>query len=369
MASGNMLIGVVTTVQPRRRQVKGTEVIRPSLHFCRIAQYAYQLGASMVMFDPMDVRWGQRTVHGWGPQQNHLPFGPWIRKATLLPNAFYENVFVHLAVAGHSRQLRGRARERGIPLFNPPLPNKWQMSQWMSRTALDRYLPPTMRLTSKEVSQAIRRVDEWGVAYVKPIGGYGGMGVMRVEKRSKDIYRVSVDRQTNGQGKTRKVIRTQELSQLFRRRCKTPHIVQRGINLLSVDGRKVDFRVVVQRGRDGSWNLIGIVPKVAAADGVVTNIIAGGERMSIIQLEALASREGVKVPVLDLTQCAMDVAEGITKISPHCGILGFDLGVDENGKTWVIEVNPKPARSLLTDDMRRAMAKHAAGFAVYLAHR
>jgi len=371
MTPGNIVIGVVTTVQPRRRHVQGSEGrVRPSLYFCRMAQHAHNLGASLVMFGSNDVDWSHNSVRGWVPEDVRSPYGLWVRKTTKLPSAIYENVFVHLAVAGYSRSLRDHARRRGIPLFNPPLPDKWNMSHWMSRNTLDKYLPPTVRLNVNDVPLAVRRINEWGTAYVKPIGGYGGVGVMRVEKWERDRYRIGIDRQKDGGGKLRITVRTEDLVPLLRRRGRTPHIVQRGIRLLAIDGRKVDFRVVVQRGADGGWHLIGIVPKVAAADGVVTNLVAGGERMSLQQLEALAARDGVKVPVADLTACALDVAAKLTRYAPKVGLLGFDLGVDDTGRTWVIEMNPKPARSLLTDDMQHVMAKHAAGFAVYLArHR
>lgn len=325
------------------------------------------MDCEFVLFDPVDVDWHRRVVRGWCPARATRPFGEWVRRTTGLPDAIYENVFVHLAVSGYSRSLRRHARKLGIPLFNPPLPNKWQMVRWMQRSDLARLAPATAYLHSG--AQARKLVDKWALVYVKPIGGYGGMGVLRIERLHHDQYRVSVDRQKGGGGRRRMVLTEEQLERFLDGRRRVPHIVQRGIRLMTVDGRKVDFRVVVQRGADGAWQLVGIIPKVAAADGVVTNIVAGGERMSLSQLQAMAARHGHKVPVDDLTAAALQVARALSRRVPNVGLLGFDAGVDENGRTWIIEVNPKPARSLLSDDMRQQMAVHSAGFAAYLAKR
>lgn len=366
MPGKNVRIGVATTVVPRRRTVQGREVFRPALHFCRMAQHARAYGASMILFDPLDLNWNQNTVSAWQPKDTSQPFGDWVRTTAPIPESIYENVFVHLAQAGRSYKMRQTAKQRKIAVFNPALPSKWQMVQWMKKAGLTKYLPQTTYL--QDVGNAMGLIDDWGMAYVKPIGGYGGKGVMRVERWGAAKYRISVDRQANG-GRQRSVVNQAELAKFLKRRKTVPHIVQKGIRLLTVDGRKVDFRVVVQRGVDGTWNHIGIVPKLAAADGVVTNIIAGGERMSMGQLEALAQRQGKRIPTAELTQCALAIASKISETHRLTGILGFDLGVDENGRVWMIEANPKPARSLLTDEMKQTVAKHAAGFAVYLARQ
>lgn len=367
MAPRQWLVGVATTVQAKDRTVKGRRVKRPALHYCRMAEYASSLGARLFIFDPDSVEWSRGTVSGWAPANPNFPYRDWVRTKERLPDAIYENVFVHLAVKGKSRNMRRGARERGIPVFNPPLPSKWQAINFMKNAGLGQFVPDTFLLG--DTSRAIRAIEEWKVTYVKPVGGYGGSGVMRIESVGNQRYRVSVDRSDKGTRKQRIVVRKSELARLLRGRSRIPHLVQRGIPLLSIDGRNVDFRVVTARGADGQWRVIGTVPKVAAADGVVTNIIAGGERMSLEQIESLASRHGVTIPTKDLMACAMTCSEKLSDRVSKTGILGFDLGVDQNGKVWVIEVNPKPARSLLSDDMKRELAKQTAGFTIYLARR
>jgi hypothetical protein len=360
-------IGLATTVKPKQHRSDRSTVLRPVVQFCRMAQHAHQNGADVVLFAPNDVDWNNNVVHGWTPEVRNQPFGNWVRRRVRLPDAIYENVFVHLAIRGYTVPLRRAANNRRIPLFNPPLFNKLQLGDWLSRTELKTFVPETYRLA--DVERAMASVKRWKIAYLKPIGGYGGMGVTRIEYLGADKYRVSIDRKQNGSNRERIVVSANGLRRLLQVRKQVPHLFQKGLRLLTIGGRKVDFRVVVHRDVEGKWHVVGVVPKMAAPDGVVTNLIAGGERKTIVQCVALAQREQKVIPVAELERAAMKIAQKISTARPKTGLIGFDMGVDESGRVYMIEMNPKPARSLLSSEMKRKTAEYSAGFAVYLARQ
>ncbi|WP_051662979.1 YheC/YheD family protein [Alicyclobacillus macrosporangiidus] len=363
MSDPMVRVGIVTTVLPRSGGPSGA---RPIAYFRRMALRAAELGAELSVFSPEDVNWAARRVHAWVPADLDRPEGPWRCVWRPLPQALYENVFVHLAVRGYTNGLRAQARRHGIPLFNPVLPNKWQLYRWLRHTDLARYLPETHRLTAP--TQAIAYIHEWRSAYVKPIGGYGGTGVTRVEASRDGRFRVSADRLRQG-GAMRRWMTERALATWLTTHARTPHLVQRGLPLMTLAGRKVDFRVVVCRGLGGRWRTVGVIPKRAARDGVVTNLVAGGERLDLARCRALAAREGKVIPVADLEECALAIAKKISARRPTTGLLGFDLGVDDAGRVWLIEMNPKPARSLLDAEMKRMAARLNAEFLVHLARR
>ena len=333
-----------------------------------MAEVASRSGQRVALFTPDDVEWSAGTVRAWVPVASDRPNGAWQKQTTSLPDVIYENVFVHLAVQGYSRQLRFEAARRGIPVFNPPLPGKWRLHRYLERTELNRYLPSTEVLS--DLQHALRRIDAWKIAYVKPIGGYGGAGVSRVQVLGRDRYRVSWDRTASGDTvRSRKELTSLELLRWLKGKMAVRHLLQQGINLMRVNGRKVDFRVVSQRDGSGKWHIVGIVPKVAAVDGVVTNLVAGGERRTLEQIVGIARSEGKLLPVRKLEQCALEISKRISAQHPKMGLAGFDLGVDEEGRVWMIEMNPKPARSLLDEEMRLASARYSAEFAGYLARQ
>ncbi|RIV28596.1 hypothetical protein D2Q93_02255 [Alicyclobacillaceae bacterium I2511] len=365
MGISGICLGVATTVVPRRRLQARGMIDRPSLYYCRMAHFAAQWGATLILFNPEHVRWSRNIVEAWSPADLRHPYGNWQKARQRLPDIIYENVFVHLAVQGYAHELRQQAAIRGIPLFNPGLPNKWRTSLWLSNSEVSHFIPPAVKMAHGIGS--IRRIRKWGTAYLKPVGGYGGMGVTRIETLPKGQYRLATDRARSG-NRWRRVVGESQL-QTWLDTHDGHFMLQQGLPLLTLNGRKVDFRVVVQRGVEGQWHRVGIVPKIAAVDGVVTNLVAGGERLSLEQCLVLAAREGKSIPIEELTTAALQIAQVISRRYPMTGLLGYDMGITEDGGIWMIETNPKPARSLLTDEMRRQSALYSAGFSVYLARK
>lgn len=360
-------MGVATTTIPKWVSVGQQKIRKPGLHYCRMAECAAEEHLQFFIFAPKDVNWKEHTVHAWVPREMHHPHLEWVWREVNLPDVIYENIFVHLAIQGYSRVLRQMAKVHGIPLFNPPLPGKWSMAKRLEKSALASYQPETELLRGTVTE--MRKIREWGTAYVKPVGGYGGMGVTRVEYLGNGYYRVATDRTRSRIVTQRLDIMESDLLRFLYRKAKVPHLLQRGLQLLTLSGRRLDFRTVVQRDKRGVWKLVGIVPKMAAKDGVVTNIVAGGERLSMMMLHEMANREGKKIPVTELERCSLQIANLISQRHPFAGIIGFDLGVEEDTQVKMIEMNPKPARSLLNDAMRQHSAQLAAEFAVYLGRR
>lgn len=367
MAATTLWIGTATTVVPRLRKSDDRNFLRPPLYYCQMAKRVNEAGVKYVLFDPQRVLWDVKRIDGWTPVDPARTLGPWHRVRTPLPDAVYENVFVHLAMKGYCSQLRRMSKVYGIPLFNPPLPDKWRVLRLLETADVRAYIPETTRL--RDVDRAVAVIDKWRVAYVKPIGGYGGMGVTRVEKQTDGDYRVSLDRTQTRVHSSRRTLAAAQLRDWLRQRMHHPYLVQQGIPLMTLDGRKVEFRVVCQRDLRGRWQVVGVVPKLVAQGGVVSNIIAGGSRLSLDDCQALARRLGKSVPVTELHRCATTLAQAIGRGRPHAGIIGFDLGVEEGGRVWMIEANPKPARSLLDEAQRRRSAELSADFALYLARR
>lgn len=364
MAVAPVYIGVATTVTPKLRQ---GNIKRPSAHYVRLAEAAAKHGAHLYLFHPQHVSWSQGRVMAWMPEQRGNPRGNWVHRTVRIPDVIYENVYVHLTMKGYVTTLRREVRKRHIPAYNPVLPGKWRMVQLLKQAGMSDYTPQTERLRSTE--QVKNRIRAWGIVYIKPIGGYGGMGVSRVEQLADGRYRVAVDRTKSQTAHMRRTMSELELSEWIRLKLHRPHILQRGLKLISVGQRKMDFRVVVHRDIHGRWQLIGIVPKMAAADGVVTNIIAGGERSDLMHLQTAARMEGKRIPADELEEQAKQIAQQISNRFPSVGLIGFDMAVEENGQVTMIEMNPKPARSLLSRPMLERLATHTVGFSLYLARR
>ncbi|MCL6487967.1 MAG: YheC/YheD family protein [Alicyclobacillus mali] len=354
-------LGIASTAVPR----DGRRRWRPGVHYRRIARAARRHGMRVCLFDPgRQAEWSR--ISAYVPVDSNRPDGDWEPASLRFPDVIYENVYVHLAVKGYSAALRAQARRRGVPLFNPMLPGKWQMVGFLRRAQLHHLVPETEMLTTADALW--RALERWRIVYVKPSGGYGGVNVHRLELLADGHVRMRADRRGGRVRAWERVVDRRRLAD-FVQSLRGRYLVQRGLRLFRVNGRRVDFRVVLHRDHQGEWQLIGIVPKMAAPDGVVTNIIAGGERWTLEKLESAAKREGKEVPVGDLVRAAKSIAEALSRRYETVGLVGFDMAVEEDGHVWMIEMNPKPARSLLDRSMLEKLAACQAGFAHWLAHR
>lgn len=357
-----ILIGVATTVVPCDHSGKSV-----SRFFERLAVLARERGADMILFHPSHIDFTKGRVQGY--QLVSGMTGRFHRTDVRLPDAIYENVYVHLVVKGLTRHLRQGAKACGIPFFNPVIFGKWTMHRFVERhPECGLLVPETKRVESERtVREVAARHD--GAAYVKPIGGYGGRGVLRVRKEGVR-WRVDSDRYGDG-GPLHKTLDEGEFNRFMARSARrTPHIVQQQIPLIQLQGkRKVDFRVVVQRDGKGEWQLVGIVPKVTVSDGVVTNLVAGGTRGNWDAIVQGLGERGRNLRPEALERAGLALAKKLSAIYPTLGILGYDMGLDETGRVWLIEVNPKPARSLLEPEMRRKSARLAVEFCLFLAGR
>jgi hypothetical protein len=120
--------------------------------------------------------------------------------------------------------------------------------------------------------------------------------------------------------------------------------MQRGVRLLEIDRRPVDFRVLLGKV-DGDWQVFGVMGKVAARGKHVTNVARGGE--PIVVADAL--REGLRLKpaaIRDveakLAKVSLRTARTLAETYPLLTQLGVDLALDKSRQVFVLEANSRP---------------------------
>jgi len=129
---------------------------------------------------------------------------------------------------------------------------------------------------------------------------------------------------------------------------KREHLVQRRIKLATINSRPFDMRVIVQRRTSASpWHVTGRLAKVAGKGYIVTNI--SRSKGSVMHLKSAILRSSLaksaNTLVDEVNRVALLSANRLSKLYPGHRIFGFDMGVDKNGRVWVIEANLKPLMS------------------------
>jgi glutathione synthase/RimK-type ligase-like ATP-grasp enzyme len=197
------------------------------------------------------------------------------------------------------------------------------------------FLPQAMSYSHVNMVKAMNRYTSF---FVKPTNSSVGKGVLKVTLLSEQMWQVWWSKQ-----EPRQLDEQGTLAFIEERTKGQSYLIQKTIPLAMYEGRPYDLRVSVQRGDHGVWGVSGIAGKVAAKGRHVTNLAKGGEAMIC---ETLFRNNGFDplVKRLQVEKAAIQIAESLSKHIPAISDVGMDMGIDDQGDIWLIEVNGRDQR-------------------------
>ncbi|MGI6083568.1 MAG: YheC/YheD family protein [Limnochordia bacterium] len=369
-ASGVRLGPVVGILAPRRSGLAKPYQAQTSL-FRRVIAAGEELGVLVYVFDFHDIRWPERRVRGYTFCQNR-----WMMRLYPLPDVVFDRAS-GVFPGGSLRADQARRRlvdDLGIKLFNTRLGNKMRMYRLMHADQLLRkHLPATYKVQGGGVVS--RLVTKHGAVYLKPQNGAQGKGIIRLRRLKKGVaYTLTLKDYRQVRGQASGV--SEALSRLRSQVALSGYLVQPDLNLLRINGRICDVRVLVQKDRDGAWHVTGVAVRAGAAGRVISNLHGGGRSLRLDRLlqEALGADEERKRRLQEeIEKLAIRIAEVLERSTPCLGELGVDLGIDRQGRIWIIEANSRTGRAVfrrcgmheaarLADRRPLLYAMHLAGF-------
>lgn len=308
--------------------------------FRRLIARAKLMHIYAYVFAPADVSAATTTVMGHRPYKNSTT---WVVRRCPIPDVVFDRGFFRGAERVRVAKMRLQlVDEFGVRLFNTDIGSKWDVHQkLLAEEDLKTFLPETLMADQDSIKDLL---DRHGIVYAKPIYGNQGRHVFRIRyRRGKIAYQAHLRR-----GKTVRVsvpTTAEVMAALKATGEKYPFIAQQGLSLKKVEGRATDLRALVQRDRSGEWRLTGVGVRVGARSGVVSNLHAGGRATKIDVLVSKPDRR-IKAEALEkrIEELVLKVAETLGR-QHLLGELGIDLGLDTDGRLWVIEVNLRPGRA------------------------
>jgi len=294
-------------------------------------------GGLFVAFDTSSLRPGEGSVRG----HCYLGGGRWSEGTYPLPRA----VFRRYGADPQPQTMRALAG-RGVRFFNERTFGKLEAYRWMHACpGLRSHLPETFPL--EDGSMVLGMVRRWGSAYVKPVYGSLGLGILRVEQALPG-FRVVSPRGTAVRCKN-----GARLTEILSRRLPARGLVQQGLNLRRADGRLVDFRTVAQRDGRGRWTIAGIIGRYGGHGLPVSNVSRGGRPVS--EREALEKLFGPSPAELrrrrgELRSLGLAAAAALDASGLLLGDLGLDLAYDESNHPWILEANCRDPHHHLARD-------------------
>lgn len=226
-------------------------------------------------------------------------------------------------------------------MMAPPLPlSKWTKYELLSACPdLQTYLPQTRRFAVAELPEFVRT---HGAVVIKPEWGEGGHYVCKVVKRARGYTVHTGTRLVRCATSARLAASLPPFTR--EKRC----IMQRLVQLRTIRQRPVDIRTIVQRNEQGLFEVTGTFIKVAPKWRFVTNVKQGGtigdtdRYLRNCVLNPLR-RQAVRATIWQVSE----------RIGHYLGeqfsnsVYGIDLGLDDAGKVWIIEVNTQPNLGIL----------------------
>ncbi|OCT14473.1 hypothetical protein A8709_27095 [Paenibacillus pectinilyticus] len=197
------------------------------------------------------------------------------------------------------------------------------------------YIPQAMSYSRDHIMKAMNQFISF---YVKPTNSSVGKGVLKVTLMPDGLWEVCWS------NKEPRVLEEQPALDFIEAKVKgQPYLIQKAVPLAMYQGRPYDLRVSVQRGGTGEWGVTGIAGKVAASGRHVTNLAKGGEAMRCEKL-FLANGFNPELKREQVEKAALQIAESLSKQIPAMSDVGMDIGIDQSGDIWLIEVNGRDQR-------------------------
>jgi hypothetical protein len=227
-------------------------------------------------------------------------------------------------------------------LTTSEIASKWRKHVILAREpAIHKYLPETAVLTKSELLWEY--LSNFSFIILKPVVGTGGRGIIKIGKigDNKVLLQTGLKKQVF-YSKSELVVHVTRLTK------GQSYLIQQGINLITINERPIDFRILLYK-RKNQWEFMGGMGKLAAKNKIITNFCKGGKPITVEK----ALKYGLKLNAEECSELEQKlqalgtvVASTFDKQYKSIRELGLDVAIDKNLHIWILEVNTRPMYNL-----------------------
>lgn len=301
-----------------------------------------KLGAKVYVFSHQDVNIAERKIRGYTPR----PSGGWSSKWYAWPDVVIDH---------YRRRVPQYMRLRHSKLFtfaNSPFSKKWRVTLMLAGDdRVSHWIPESSVYAPGKVAAMLR---SYAIVYIKPGNGTGGRSILKVKAAGK-VYQLSGrDKLSAPHQATLKTVDGVEKwvkRWVTEQRIKEGNfLVQQGIDLEVMPNRVADVRVLIQKDEHGQWSVTGSGVRVGKQGSSTSNLHGGGKAIPFEPfLTAVFGKEHASRITAEVELLAHQT---VVVLEEHFGRMmefGLDIGLDVEGRPWLIEVNPKPGREVFRE--------------------
>jgi len=331
---------------------------------------AKQYGITTFLFFGNGVNWPNRTIKGYTFISGKGKSGYWMRKIFPFPDVVYNRIRSRkIEKQSAIKQLLERfEHDPNIELFNTRFLDKWEVYKVLANNPLtSAMVPPTRLLSSVNLHHFLDTNSE---VFIKPRNNNAGRGIIKVVRNTSNNYFYCLAESASPQWK--KCTSLNHLWNNLITKVLNPgdYLIQTGIDLAKLEGRILDLRAQVQKDGNGQWVFTGVTVRVAAKNRFVTyDKYSAPKSVSFAKVIAKvtgrdkAIKDSINSQLLDLYNYVPRVLE--KELGLSLAVLSIDIGVDANGRVWIIEVSSK-SDSFDEDDISARHFRYLMEYFIYI---
>jgi hypothetical protein len=290
------------------------------------AAVAKMEGVSFFYFSYQQVDFQEKVIHGWIYED-----GQWFQKEMGFPD-----VVINSSSPKTKRQSSILKRLKNMTILTShSVGDKMTVYQKvMKGEKFKSYLIPSLKLTGvQEVHHLFR---DHSKLVIKPFSGNHGKDVFFIEKDADHFLLL--------EGIHSQRYQSDEfiswIHQLIKDRN---YLIQPFVSCQTQSGLTYDFRIHVQKNGQGQWEINLIYPRISGNGKKISNISSGGYRGEWIPFLKEEFGDDDEKLKRKLETFAVEFPAHFESLYP-CSFdeLGIDVGIDQDLKLWIFEVNWRP---------------------------
>jgi hypothetical protein len=322
------------TVRPHQEQAYATE----------IAKRAKLYNIECYRFTPFCIQPGNQLVHG---EKYDSSKDEWIKEVFPIPAFIYDRCYYKQdSFSTRARPIVQWLKKSPLTTFlGHGLPSKSDVYEaFKNHPSLSPYIPETVKAeSSRQILQALFKQK---TVLLKPDQGSQGRGIMLLSfygkqlkiqsQRGQELTEVNFqDEASFHQWMTQKMERGSLLIQPF-------------LNIHNYEGKPFDIRILLQKDAQGNWQEAGRGIRQAQSGQILTNISHGAEILSFDDGFHSFSPAQRRFICDELDSIIPLIPAVLEKAFSPLFELGIDVCIDRKGAVWILDMNSKPGRKIVT---------------------
>lgn len=251
--------------------------------------------------------------------------------------------------------------QKEIPFTSHPIGDKMSVYNRIKKSGqFTQYLIPSEEVAQESI--VFEYLNKYKSIIIKPLSGAKGEEITYVVKHNKNFFLKTVEMEQYYSEQELK----EWIDELLLREA--VYLVQPFIRSKTKTGLSFDLRLHVQKDGQGKWVLTTIYPRIASS-GIISNLSLGGYTSFLPDfLKQQFDKESYNVQRY-LEVFAVQFSTHLDSLyDERLDELGIDVGLDENQKIWIYEVNWRPGTPVLFY-LEKEVVKRTIEYAVYLAQQ